>query len=53
LQILPEPFIGPGGVPAPDAYTRLLRMTDYVSGMTDSQAVSLYKKLRGISLPGQ
>ena len=53
LQIVPEPFIGPGGAPAPDAYTRLLRMTDYVSGMTDSQAVSLYKKLRGISLPGQ
>ncbi|MCX6968137.1 MAG: deoxyguanosinetriphosphate triphosphohydrolase [Verrucomicrobia bacterium] len=53
LQILPEPFVGPGGTPAPDAYTRLLRMTDYVSGMTDSQAVCLYKKLRGISLPGQ
>ena len=53
LQIVPEPFIGRGGVPAPDAYTRLLRMTDYVSGMTDSQAVSLYKKLRGISLPGE
>lgn len=53
LQLVPEPFIGRGGVPAPDAYTRLLRMTDYVSGMTDSQAVSLYKKLRGISLPGQ
>jgi len=52
LQIVPEAFIGRGGKPAPDAYTRLLRMTDYVSGMTDSQAVSLYKKLRGISLPG-
>ena len=53
LQLVPEPFIGPGGVPAADAYTRLLRMTDYVSGMTDSYAVSLYKKLRGISLPGE
>jgi dGTPase len=31
----------------------LLRMTDFVSGMTDSYAVSLYKKVRGISLPGQ
>jgi dGTPase len=30
-----------------------LRMTDYVSGMADSFAVSLYRKLRGISLPGQ
>ena len=53
LQIIPEAFIGPGAIPAPDAYTRLLRMTDYVSGMTDSFAVSLYKKLRGISLAGQ
>jgi len=53
LQLVPEPFIGRNNVPAPDAYTRLLRMTDYVSGMTDSYAVSLYKKLRGISLPGQ
>ena len=31
----------------------LLRMIDFVSGMTDSYAVSLYKKVRGISLPGQ
>ena len=53
LKLIPESFIGPGNIPAPDAYTRLLRMTDYISGMTDSYAVSLYKKLRGISLPGQ
>jgi len=53
LKLVPEPFIGPGNQPTPDVYTRLQRMTDYVSGMTDSYAVSLYKKLRGISLPGQ
>lgn len=53
LPLVPEAFIGPGRIPAPDAYTRLLRICDYVSGMTDSFAVSLYKKLRGISLPGQ
>lgn len=53
LKLVPEPFIGPGRKAAPDAYTRLLRMCDYVSGMADSSAVSLYKKLRGISLPGQ
>ncbi|HEX8310528.1 MAG TPA: deoxyguanosinetriphosphate triphosphohydrolase [Chthoniobacteraceae bacterium] len=34
-------------------YLRLMRMLDFVSGMTDSYAVSLYKKVRGISLPGQ
>ena len=32
-------------------YQRLLSVCDYISGMTDSYAVSLYKKLTGISLP--
>jgi len=50
---VPEQFVGPKGAPADHVYTRLQRMTDFVSGMTDSYAVSLYKKLRGISLPGQ
>ncbi|MEI6350699.1 MAG: deoxyguanosinetriphosphate triphosphohydrolase [Verrucomicrobiota bacterium] len=53
LQLVPEPFIGPGRVPALDTYTRLQRITDFISGMADSSAVGLYKKLRGISLPGQ
>lgn len=33
-----------------DTYTRLMRVMDYVAGMTDSYAVSLYQKLKGISL---
>lgn len=33
-------------------YERILKVTDFVSGMTDSFAVSVYKKLTGISLPG-
>lgn len=32
-------------------YQRLLTITDFVSGMTDSYAVSLYKRITGISLP--
>ena len=35
-----------------DLYQRLLRIIDFVSGMTDSYAVSLYRKIKGISLPG-
>jgi len=35
-----------------DLYTRLLKITDFVSGMTDSFAVSLFRKIKGISLPG-
>jgi len=32
------------------AYVRLLRILDYISGMTDSYAVGLFQKLKGISL---
>jgi dGTPase len=51
-RLIPEQFVGQGHVPAPDLYTRLLRLTDFTSGMTDSYAVSLYKKITGIALPG-
>jgi dGTPase len=50
--LIPEQFIGPQRAASNDLYTRLLRLTDFVSGMTDSYAVSLYKKVTGISLPG-
>ncbi|MFA7232394.1 MAG: hypothetical protein WC071_14065, partial [Victivallaceae bacterium] len=33
-------------------YVRLMNILDYISGMTDSYAVSLFKKIKGISLPG-
>ena len=32
-------------------FERLLLVTDYLSGMTDSFAVSLFRRLRGINLP--
>lgn len=32
-------------------YKKVLQITDYIAGMTDSYAVSLFKKIRGISLP--
>jgi len=52
IHLVPEQFIGKARVPAEDPYLRLLLLTDFVSGMTDSYAVSLYKKVTGISLPG-
>ncbi|MDD5698459.1 MAG: deoxyguanosinetriphosphate triphosphohydrolase [Victivallaceae bacterium] len=33
------------------SYIRLLNLLDFISGMTDSYAVALYKKIKGISLP--
>ncbi|MGT0195021.1 deoxyguanosinetriphosphate triphosphohydrolase [Burkholderia pyrrocinia] len=34
-----------------DAYTRAVHVTDFISGMTDSYALELYQRIRGISLP--
>jgi len=53
LALVPLENVGPGRVPDAEPYPRLLKMLDFVSGMTDRYAVSLYKKVRGISLPGQ
>jgi dGTPase len=33
-------------------YERLMRLLDFVSGMTDGYAVSLYRQVAGIALPG-
>ena len=35
-----------------EIYERLLIIIDFISGMTDSFAVSLFRKIKGISLPG-
>ncbi|MBZ4194588.1 MAG: deoxyguanosinetriphosphate triphosphohydrolase [Candidatus Contendobacter sp.] len=50
VHLIPEQFIGPGRRPVADLYRRVLAITDFVSGMTDSYAVTLFKKLTGISL---
>jgi dGTPase len=46
LPVLELPYPGTGS----PAYVRLLRLLDYISGMSDSYAISLYQKLKGISL---
>ncbi len=54
FQLLPEQFR-----PENDSewsssyYVRLMSVLDFICGMTDSYAVTLYRKLKGISLPGQ
>jgi len=50
VKLIPPQFLGADGNPDPCPYPRLLQVTDFVSGMTDSYAVSLYKQIRGISL---
>lgn len=40
-------------VDEPSAYRRILRITDYVSGMTDRHALATYRRLKGIAIPGR
>lgn len=51
LKLLPVQFLSPTGEPDPDPYIRLLQVADFVAGMTDSYAVDMYRKLKGIDLP--
>ena len=37
----------------PSRYSRILRVTDYVSGMTDRHALATYRRLKGIAIPGR
>lgn len=43
----------PGVAHAQTPYEKILAVTDYIAGMTDSYAMNLYKSLNGISPPGQ
>jgi dGTPase len=38
---------------SPSLYERLLRVTDFVSGMTDRHALATYRRLKGIAIPGR
>ncbi len=50
LLLVPDENLGRKRRPEKDPYLRLLKILDFVSGMTDTYAVTLYKKVRGISL---
>ncbi|MBI3802592.1 MAG: hypothetical protein HY282_02380 [Nitrospirae bacterium] len=54
VRLIPPQFLSKEkGRPDEDKYIRILQVTDFVSGMTDSYAVALYKQITGISLPTQ
>ena len=52
LSLVPAENLGPGRTPDPEPYPRLMKLLYFVSGMTDSYALELYKNVRGIALPG-
>jgi dGTPase len=52
LDFLPGQFLCADGRPAADLYARVLAITDFVSGMTDSYAVAMAAKLRALRQAG-
>lgn len=50
LKLIPGQFLGQGRKPHSKPYERLLSVTDFICGMTDTYAVELYKKISGMSL---
>ena len=51
LLLLPEQFRAEGYQAGVSAYEKILLLTDFVAGMTDQNALSLYKTIKGIELP--
>lgn len=51
-KLLPEEIHQEMQKPENDIYIILRFCIDYISGMTDTSALSLYRKIKGISLPG-
>ena len=49
LEFLPGQFLSADGRPAADLYARVLAITDFVSGMTDSYAVAVAAKGRALA----
>lgn len=52
LRLLPETFPMEGWGENINPYPLLRSLIDFVSGMTDKHALSLYRRVKGISLPG-
>lgn len=50
MNLLPDQFLGENRRPDEDPYLRNLKITDYLSGMTDTYAVRVFKNMSGISL---
>jgi len=50
-NLIPDRYLAPDRQLFDDRYTNILNIAEMVSGMTDTFAIDMYKKIRGISLP--
>ncbi|MFD2786381.1 dGTP triphosphohydrolase [Hymenobacter rubripertinctus] len=51
LQLLPGQFRATGPQAQASAYEQIILLTDYIGGLTDQAALSLFRTIRGIDLP--
>lgn len=52
VNFLPDQFLGKGRRVDEDPYLRLLKITDFISGMTDRYAVKVFNMISGVDLKG-
>lgn len=50
IQLIPGQFLGDERQPDANAYSRLLKITDFISGMTDTYATNLSRRIK---MPGR
>jgi dGTPase len=53
LDLFPKEYFRNGKSPSADLYERIMSVCEFVAGMTDSAAISLYRKMKGIELPNE
>ena len=51
LDLIPDQYLEANRTPGLDIYNRILYITDFISGLTDQAAISLFRKIKGITLP--
>ncbi|WBO85641.1 dGTP triphosphohydrolase [Hymenobacter yonginensis] len=51
LQLLPDQFRASGPQEGASAYEQIVLLTDHIGGLTDQNALSLFRTIRGIDLP--
>ncbi len=50
IELLPKQYLNRDGKPFDDPYLNILNVTAFVSGMTDTYAINLYRTIKGLSL---
>lgn len=50
VELIPEQFIGDNKIPSRELYVRVLKICEFIAGMTDTYAINFYRMLKGIEL---